>query len=400
MVTKQKVFMIVSIAVLITFSLTAQSIGQSKKPIKIGMLLPLSGVVAQSGVEMREGIEMAAKEKGTILGRKIELIVEDTQVKPDVAVSKAEKLVYKDGCVALIGIISSGVALAVGQNIERLKVPLMLPVSMTTKLYGFHKWVFKTGQPLDDQTARANVYGILNRPDLKNRTYYVLCNDFTWGHDASEFFIKLAKEKGIKIYNEKYDKAPMATTDWASYITKVKASGADGVYISLFTNVIPLFTKQAHDFGFLPKNKLVSAAAPGPVELEAGGESCHGIVTSTSWSWDINTASSDNWEKRYWEIFKPRIPSHQAVYAYVGAMLLFNGIEKARSTDVEKVANALKGISLDGPYGIVRISPKDNCSRQDAILIETTKAPSNPFGAKVIQKVLRHFRAEELGPPE
>jgi len=192
----------------------------------------------------------------------------------------------------------------------------------------------------------------------------------------------------------------MTTTDWASYITKVKASGVDAVYISLFTNVIPLFTKQAHDFGFLPKNKLVSAAAPGPVELEAGGESCHGIVTSTSWSWDINTASSDNWEKRYWEIFKPRIPSHQAVYAYVGAMLLFNGIEKAKSTDVEKVANALKGISLDGPYGVVRISQKDNCSRQDAILIETTKAPSNPFGAKVIQKVLRHFRAEELGPPE
>ena len=400
MVTKQKIFLTILISISLTFLSTAPSIGESKKPIKIGVLLPLSGVIAQSGVESRDGIEMAAREKGTILGRPIELIVEDTQVKPDVGVSKAEKLVHKDGCVALLGIISSGVALAVGQNIERLKVPLLVTGSMTTKLYSFHKWVFRSGQLIDDQTVRANVFGILSRPDLKNRTYYVLCSDFTWGHDASECFIKLAKEKGIKIYNENYDKAPVTTTDWASYITKIKASGVDGAYICVFTNSIPVFTKQAYDFGFLPKNKVVSAAAPGPRELEAGGQSCHGIVTSTVWSWDLNTAASDQWEKKYWEKYKPTIPSHMAVQSYVGAMNLFNGIEKARSTDVDKIANALRGISFDGPYGVVRISPKDNSARSDAFLIETTRAPSNPFRANGIQKVLHHFKAEELGPPE
>ena len=380
--------------------LAAPQNAAAKKPIKIGVLLPFTGIIAQSAVEQRDGIEMAAKEKGTILGRPIQLITEDTRLKPDVAVSKAEKLVYKDGCIALTGIISSGCALAVSKNINRLRVPLLVTGPMTTKLYGFHKWVFRSGQLINDQTARANVYGILARPDLRNRTYYVLCNDFTWGHDAAEWFIKLAKKNGIKIYNENYDKAPMATTDWASYITKIKSSGADAVYIALFTNVIPVFTKQAYDFAFLPKNRLVSAAAPGPRELEAGGKSCCGIVTSTNWSLDINTTASDAWEKRYWEMYKPTIPSNMAVTSYVGAMNLFNGIEKAGNTDVDKIAKALKGISFDGPYGVVRISAKDNNARNDAVLIETRMAGPNPFGAKVVQKVLHHFKAEELGPPE
>jgi branched-chain amino acid transport system substrate-binding protein len=395
----KKSMFIIFLSLLTGALLVAPQNAAAKEPIKIGILLPFTGIIAQSAVEQLQGAEMAAKEKGTILGRPIELITEDTRLQPDIAVSKAEKLVYKDGCIALTGTISSGVALAISKNINRLKVPLLVTGPMTTKLYSFHKWVFRSGQLIDDQTARANIHGILARPDLKDKEYYVLCNDFTWGHDASEWFIKLAKEKGIKIYNENYDKAPMATKDWASYITKIKASGANAVYIALFTNVIAVFAKQAHDFGYLPENKLVSAAAPGPRELEAGGKSCTGIFTSTNWSWDINTPASDAWEKRNWEMYN-NIPSNMAVTAYVGTMNLFKAIEKAGSTDVDKIAEALKGISFDGPYGEVRISPKDNNARSGAVLIETKMAEANPYGATVVQKVLHHFKAEELGPAE
>ena len=59
------------------------------------MLVPLTGIVAQGGLEMKYGIEMAAEEKGSVLGRPIELLVEDTQVKPPIAVTKAEKLGVK-----------------------------------------------------------------------------------------------------------------------------------------------------------------------------------------------------------------------------------------------------------------------------------------------------------------
>lgn len=371
----------------------------AKDPVKVGVLVPLTGIVAQGGLEMKYGIEMAAEEKGSVLGRSIELLVEDTQVKPPVAVSKAEKLVYKDDCKALIGVFSSGVGLAISKNINKLNVPFLSTHVMTTKFYNLHPMVFRSGQLANDQTAVGNVKGILARPDLKDRTYYVIVHDYSWGHDAGDRFIKLAKENGIKIYNEDYDKAPIKTKDWSSYISKIKASGADGVYMAFITNVIPVFAKQSSDFGLQGKVKLVSAAAPGPLELEAGGEACHGIFGASDWSWDVNNQNSDDWEMRFWKKYKT-IPSDAAVHSYVGAMNLFNAIEKAGSTDAKAIAAALKGISYDGPYGTVKISAKDNCMRNDAVLTETMAAPNNPFGAKVYMKVLNTFSADELGPPE
>lgn len=371
----------------------------SADTVKIGVLVPLSGPAAQGGLEMKMGIEMAAEEKKTILGKPIELIVEDTQAKPPVAVTKAEKLVFKDGCIALVGVFSSGVGLAIAKNIDKLGVPFLTTHVMTTEFYGLHKWVFRCGQLANDQTAIGNVKAILETPDLKKRSYYVLVHDYAWGHDAGERFIKLAKENGIKIINENYDKAPLDTKDWSSYISKIKASGADAVYIALITTVIPVFAKQAYDFGLQKTTKIVSGAAPGPAELEAGGEACYGIFGVSCWSWDVNTPKSDAWEKAFWEKYKV-IPSDAACHSYVGAMNLFNAIEKAKSTDVDKISNALRGISFDGPYGVVRISPKDNCARNDAVLTETMAAPPNPYGAKVYMKVLKTYKAEELGPPE
>jgi branched-chain amino acid transport system substrate-binding protein len=259
--------------------------------------------------------------------------------------------------------------------------------------------VFRSGQLANDQTAVGNIKGILATPDLKKRTYYVLVHDYAWGHDAGQRFIDLAKKNGIKVANENFDKAPIATKDWSSYISKIKASGADGIYIALITNVIPVFAKQCYDFGIQKYARIVSGAAPGPVELEAGGEACVGIFGASDWCWDVNNPISDKWEGDFWKRFNT-IPSDAACHSYVGAMNLFNGIEKAGSTDPQKIAAALKGISFNGPYGEVRISAKDNCMRNSAVLTETTLAPGNPYGAKIYMKVLRTFSAEELGPPE
>ncbi|RJR23386.1 MAG: ABC transporter substrate-binding protein [Desulfobacteraceae bacterium] len=394
-----KRMLLIAVTVVVGLMFAAPGYALAADPVKIGVLVPLTGIVAQGGLEMKYGIEMAAKEKGKVLGRPIELVVEDTQIKPDVAVSKAEKLVFKDGCVSLIGVFSSGVGLALAKNIDKLKVPFVTTHVMTTEFYGMHKWVFRSGQLANDQTAVGNVKGILARPDLKDRKYYVLVHDYAWGHDAGKRFIELAKQNGIKIYNENFDKAPTSTKDWSSYISKIKASGADGIYIAFITNVIPVFAKQAFDFGLTKTSKIVSAAAPGPMELEEGGEACYGIFGASCWSWDVNTPVSDAWEKKFWETYKV-IPSDAAVHSYVGAMHLLDAIEKAKSTDVDKISGALRGISFNGPYGTVRISAKDNCMRTDAVLTETMAAPPNPFGAKVAMKVLKIFKAEELGPPE
>jgi len=394
-----KRFFLVGSILLLTMLLAAPTQILAQGPVKIGVLVPLSGIAAQGGAEMRDGIEMAAKEKKTLLGRPIELVVEDTRLKPDVAVSKAEKLVFKDGVVSLIGVFSSGVGLAIAKNIDKLNVPFLTTHVMTTEFYGMHPLVFRSGQLANDQTAIGNIKGILATPELKNRKYYVLVHDYAWGHDAGNRFVELAKKNGIAVVNPSCDKAPVNTTDWSTYISKIKASGADGIYIALITTVIPVFTKQAADFGVLKTAKLVSGAAPGVTELEAAGENGVGIYGASCYTWDINTPAAKAWNQKYWETYKA-IPSDAAAHSYVGAMNLFKGIERAGSTDPKKIADGIRGISFDGPYGVVRISAKDNCARNDAVWTETLPAPKNPYSAKLYMKLLKTFKAEELGPPE
>lgn len=396
-----KRFLVISLSVLLALALALPALAAD--PVKIGVLVPLTGIVANGGMEMRNGIDMAAKDKKTILGRPIKLIVEDTRVKPAVAVSKAEKLVFQDKAVALVGVFSSGVGLALAKNIDKLNVPFLSTHVMTTKFYGLNPLVFRSGQLANDQTAVGNVKGILATPDLKKRKYYVLVHDYSWGHDAAERFIKLAKASGIKVVNPDYDKAPIKTKNWSTYISKIKASGANGIYIALITDVIPRFMKQATEFGLMKTCRLVSGAAPGAVDLENAGAAGVGIFGASDYAWDLQNypgyqAKAKQWNQRYFKMYKA-IPCDAAAHSYVGAMNLFNAIDKAGSTDPQKIAAALKGISFDGPYGKVWICPSDNCMRNDAVLTETKMAPPNPYGAKVYMKVLKVFPAKELGPP-
>ena len=150
---------------------SADTLAQEKKPVKIGVPMTLSGMAAQVGVDNRNGIVLAAKEKKTLLGRPIELIIEDVEGKPEVGVRKAEKMVFKDGCIAILGVAFSGVGLAIAGEAGKLGVPFLTTNVMTPKFYGIHKYVFRCGQLADDQTAVAHVKGILADPDLKKRTY-------------------------------------------------------------------------------------------------------------------------------------------------------------------------------------------------------------------------------------
>lgn len=372
---------------------------QAQEPVRIGVPMTTSGIAAQVGVDNRNGIVLAAKQKKTLLGRPIQLLIEDVEGKSEVAVRKAEKMVFKDGAVAILGVAFSNEGLAIANEMDRLGVPFLTTNVMTPQLYGIHKYVFRAGQLADDQTATANVKGILAIPDLKKRVFYVLADDYAWGHSCAESFIQLAEKHGIRVHNPKYDNAALTVTDWSPFVSKVAASGADAVYSCLRSPIVPRFVKQATEFGLMKRVKVVAGGSPSEAALESAPETQVGIVTASAWSWDIDTPASRKFAKEYWEEFKS-VPPSQGAQAYLGAMMLFNAIEKAGSTKPDRIAEALKGSTFDGPYGVVRISPKDNSMRTPAVLTETQLAPPNPYGAKIVKKVLVHLKPEEVGPAE
>lgn len=388
------------LSLLMVLTLTLPGTPRAAEPIKIGVPMTLVGIAAQVGIDNRNGIQLAAKHKGTIMGRPIQLVIEDVEGKSEIGIRKAEKLVFKDKVVALLGVAFSNVGLAIAGEMDRLNVPFLTTNVMTPKFYGMHPLLFRCGQLADDQTAVAHALGVLKSPDLSKRLYYVLADDYAWGHSCAEEFIKLASRKGIKIKNPTFDNAALNVTDWSPFISKIGASGADGMYSCLRSPIIPRFTEQASKFGLMNKIKVVAGGSPSEAALEAGGDTQLGVVTACCWSWDMDTPKSQAFAKAYWEEFKA-VPPSQAAQAYTGSMVLFNAIEKAGSTDPKKIAKALSGATYDGPYGQVRISPKDNCMRTPAVLTETVKAPAgNPYNAKVLKKIIARLTPEEVGPAE
>lgn len=385
------------LSILLIVTLTFQAEAAEKKAINIGLITPLSGAFAQPGIDIKNGIILAAEEKKTILGRPINLMLEDTEAKPEVGVRKAEKLVFKDGCIALIGVFSSGVALGIAANADRLKVPFLSTNAMTDRLFNNHRLVFRCGQIADVQTATANVMGILADSDLKNRDYWVVASDYEWGHSSAKAFIDQAKVNGLKINNPQYEPAALDTMDWAAFISKFKASGANGMYTGVVVTKVVDLIKQANEFGVLKNAKVVVAAAPNEEVMETAGKSVSGTIGTMAWSWDMKNPTSNAVAKAYWERFKA-IPPSQGIQSYVGAMLLFTAIEQAKSTDSEKIALALENAKYNGPYGLVQMA-KDHTVRCDAILFECQSAPPNPYGAKMVKKILASIPAEKIGPP-
>ena len=151
------------------------------------------------GIDNRNGIMLAAKHKGTIMGRPIKLIIEDDEGKTETGIRKAEKLVFKDKVVVLTGVAFSNVGLAIAGEMDRLNVPFLTTNVMTPKFYGMHPLLFRCGQLTDDQTAVAHAVGIAKAKELSGRQYYVLADDYAWGHSCAEEFIKIATEKEIRI---------------------------------------------------------------------------------------------------------------------------------------------------------------------------------------------------------
>ena len=205
--------------------------------------------IPEFDIDVKPGITPGELQKDISLYEAVILMNETLLPGEILTLAENLKIIVQGG----IGCENIDIDFALSKNIDKLNVPFVSTHVMTTKFYGLHPLVFRSGQLANDQTAVGNVKGILARPDLKKRTYYVIVHDYAWGHDAGERFIALAKENGIKVYNNTYDKAPIKTKDWSSYISKIKAAGVDGVYMAFITNVIPVFAKQAADFGLQAK---------------------------------------------------------------------------------------------------------------------------------------------------
>jgi branched-chain amino acid transport system substrate-binding protein len=275
-------------SVLLLLPLTA--FGQAQRPpIKIGVLLPYTGVIAINGQEASRGIEFyMAKIGNRAGGREIQLLKEDDEAKPDVGLTKLRKLVERDKVDMVIGPVHSGVALAIRDYVHGQGIPLIVPVAFTRDLTAPAKaspWIFRVVETSDQGNYSMGTWVVRKTP---YRKVIVMASDFVAGRHSAEAFAAAYKAAGGESVKEIY--APLNTADFAPFLAQVSGLGADAVYAWFAGADSIRFVKAYRECGLAAKLPLLGYnTIVDDVLLPTLGDAALGILSVGHYSATLDT---------------------------------------------------------------------------------------------------------------
>src|SRR6202048_1749194 len=198
--------------------------------IKIGVNEPLTGPFAASGTYVVNGAKIAADEinaKGGILGKKLELVIEDNKSNPTEAAAVAEKLITSDKVPILMGAWGSSLTLAVMPKLIEYETPMVVETSSSGKITTTgNPYIFRISPPSAVEAAAFK--GIVDKLELKKVDFLVINND--WGRGTAEDFSKMMKDKGITI--GLVETMDQGAQDMSAQLSKIKSSDSETVIVT------------------------------------------------------------------------------------------------------------------------------------------------------------------------
>ncbi|MFN3133669.1 ABC transporter substrate-binding protein [Roseibium sp.] len=300
------------------------------EPVKVGMITTLSGGGAGLGIDVRDGFLLAVKQAGN---SDLEVIVEDDQRKPDVAVKLADKLVQSENVDVLTGIIWSNLAMAVVPSVTAQGKFYLSPNAGPSALAGkgCHPNYFNVAWQNDNLHEAAGAYA----KDQGYKNSFILAPNYPAGKDALTGYKRFY---GGELAGELYTK--LGQTDYAAELAQIRASGADSVFFFLPGGMGISFLKQYADSGIdLPVVGPAFSFDQGI--LQAVGDAAMGVKNTSQWSKDIDNPAN----KAFVESFQAeygRLPSLYASQGFDTANLLLSAVAKADVKDADAFRAALK----------------------------------------------------------
>ena len=351
---------------------------EDKNTIKVGTLLPYSGVYTILGEEITNAMELAFKEENNeVLGKTIEIIRGDTEVKPNIALQKGRKLISSDKVDILVGPVSSSVALAIRDLVVQTKTPLIIPNAGANVLTREKCSKYITRISFSNYQVNAPMGTWLAKSGIKSA--FLLAPDYAAGKEQMTAFREKFEAAGGKILGEEY--TPFRKTkDFGPYLARIKGSGADAVYVFYAGGEAINFIKQADSFGLGDVMKITGAGwTTSPLFIPAQKEAALGFIGSLNYVPSINTKENISFKENYVKNFG-RIPSEFAVQGYDTGKVIIEAI-KAVSGDIsnkDKLAMAISKASIIGPRGPLTIDPKSNNVIQNIYIFEVVEGKSGP----------------------
>jgi branched-chain amino acid transport system substrate-binding protein len=328
------------------------------EPIKIGMVLPMSGPFAAYGKQIEHGARLYLATNGdSVAGRKIELIIKDDSpgTAGDVSKRLATELVVKDKVDILAGFGLTPSAFAVGPVATEGKKAMVVMNAATSAVTTKSNYIVRTSMTLPQITAPIASWAAKN----KIKKVFTLVADYGPGHDAEGQFKKTFTAAGGEIVGEV--RAPVKNPDFAPFLQKIKDTKPDAVFIFLPPGAETIaFMKGFTERGLAQAGiKLICTGDLTDEDiLDALGESAMGVISSFHYSEAHKSPENKAYTEAYAKAYPKDRPNFMSVGGYDGMHLIMDVLKKnGGNTDAEKFVEAAKGMKWVSPRGAISIDP-------------------------------------------
>jgi branched-chain amino acid transport system substrate-binding protein len=356
-------------------------------PVKIGVVLPYTGVYAELGTSITQAMELVfARENWTVAGRKIEMIKEDDEMKPPVGVRKTEKLIDSDKVDILTGPVHSGILMGMRDKVHNSKTILIVSNAGADAISRDRcsKWIFRTSfsnwqpcQPMGGWVAK-NV----------SKEVFLIAPNYQAGKDMMGAFQETYTPAGGKVVSEDYPK--LGETDYAPYLTKIKQSGAKAVFAFFSGTDAVNFVKQYSQFGLKEGIKLTGAGfLTEPDVLPAQGAAAIGVLTGHFYTPLLDNPVNHRFVKDFRDKFYGKMPDGFACQGYDTAEVIVRALKavNGNTQDKDKLVAAIAATEFDSPRGRFRFDPKTHNVVQPYIYIREVREVYGGLANVPIDKV-------------
>ena len=357
----------VSIGFLAALLAVTAACAQDQGTVKVGVIQPLTGSVAYNGTTAVNGARLALDEinaRGGVLGRKVELVVEDGQCRPANSVSAAEKLIQRDKVVAILGAFCSSATLAVMPVAQSSMIPLITGVSSAPSLTEKgNPWFFRATET-DALLAKSFSEILVNQLKLKKVAYIGVNDDFGRG-SVEEFEKRMAGLGATTVMKDYFEHG---TPDFYTLLTKLKASGADGAFVAAETQDGSTFVKQEAELGLNTRIFGVGSWATADF-MQLAGPAANGIYAAVPYASTMKTPRNEAFVKAYEERYKLS-PGKYSAALYNTLFILVEAIARANSLDADRIREALHETNYEGPNGHFQFDTKGQATGFTVVLVQ------------------------------
>ena len=342
------------------------SVTEAQRPIRIGASASRTGVYAALGQKQLRGYQLCvqhANDRGGVLGRKLELVVEDDQSQGATAAAIYEKLITQDKVDLVLGPYGSPMTAPVANVTEKHRMPMVAPTIGTTSFFKKgRKFIFMVYSP--GEVYLEGFVELVARNGLK--TIALINEDSIFPHAVVKGVSELAKKRGLQVvFAEAY---PKGTTDFAAILTRVRATAPDALGAATYFDDAVAITRQMKELNLNPRMYAATIGPGQPEFYDQLGRSAEFVYGPSQWEPEFVTIRAGGLipiarqypgAREFVEAHSRAYPgadlSYQTAAGYAGCQVLTEAVRRTGSLDREKVRDAILKLDFNTIFGAFRV---------------------------------------------